>query len=344
MFPCSVVVRSNPFVTRRVVVRRPPCARARFQSTSSSSGSSYRSYDASHVASGVAGGLTAVLVGYAWYHTSGLKTVVQTSKDMKNYLQFTRDKVLTKANETAKNPSQALSNLRDIAKSYTVYIPGAGSYIDETFEELQYIYEKHADEMDSILKETSEELIRATQNHRPDAETAKNVASVVGKAISRMKQLGGKIGGTALDMHPAAKEMLGSNYEQFQNLAQKAGSEGKKALKEVKDQVQELVSKNKLDEGSIKNVLDAIQEKTSKLRNQAGETGVFEEIFKNVPDKDELFKKVPNVQALLNITKERSEEAKELAKETVSDILSVLEEKGKKAKEISERAKRGSEK
>ncbi|KAL5528657.1 hypothetical protein ACEPAF_7793 [Sanghuangporus sanghuang] len=342
MLPRSVAARSNAFVTRRVVVRRLP--QARFQSTASSSGSSSRSYDASHVAAGVAGGLTVTVAGYAWYHTSGLKTVVQTSKDMKSYLQSTRDKVLTKANETAKNPSQALSNLRDIAKSYTFYIPGAGSYIDDTFEELQYIYEKHADEMDSILKETSEELIRATQNGRPDAETARNIASIVGKAISKMKQLGDKVGGTALDMHPAAKEMLGSSYEQFQNLAQKAGSEGKKALKEVKDQVQELVSKNKLDEGSVKKVLDTIQEKTSSLRKQVGESGVVEEIFRNVPDKDELFKKAPNVQALLDITKERSEEAKDLAKETVSDVLSVLEEKGKKAKEISERVKRGSEK
>ncbi|KAL5523582.1 hypothetical protein ACEPAG_7755 [Sanghuangporus baumii] len=275
----SVVARSNAFATtRRVIVRRPTSAQVRHQSIVSSSSSSSGGFYASHAVAGVAGGLTVVLAGYAWYHTSGLKNVVQTTKDMKSYLQSTRDKVLTKANETAKNPSQAFSNLRSIAKSYTFYIPGAGSYIDDTFNKLEYLYETHVDEMDLILKETTDELIKATQNGRPDAETARNVSSIVGNAIRRMKELGGKVGSTALDRHPAIKEKLGNSYEQLQNVAQKAGFEGKKALKEARDQLQELVSRNKLDEGSIKKLRESIQEKTSKLRGQVSESEVVKDI------------------------------------------------------------------
>lgn len=47
---------------------------------------------------------------------------------------------------------------------------------------------------------------------------------------------------------------------------------------------------------------------------------------------------------MLNLANERSEEAKKLAKETYQDVLKVLEEKGKKAKEIAERAKADAEK
>ncbi|KAL5528656.1 hypothetical protein ACEPAF_7792 [Sanghuangporus sanghuang] len=275
----SVVARSNALATtRRVIVRWPTSAQVRRQSTASPSGSFSGGFDASHVAAGVAGGLTVVLAGYAWYHTSGLKNVVRTTKDMKSYLQSTRDKVLTKANETARNPSQALSNLRSIAKSYTFYIPGAGSYIDDTFNELEYLYETHAGEMDLILRETTDEVIRAAQNGRPDAETARNVSSIVGNAIRRMKELGGKVGSTALDRHPAIKEKLGNSYEQLQNVAQKAGFEGKKALKETREQLRELVTRNKPDEGSIKKVRESIQEKTSKLRGQVSESEVAQDI------------------------------------------------------------------
>ena len=54
--------------------------------------------------------------------------------------------------------------------------------------------------------------------------------------------------------------------------------------------------------------------------------------------------KTPHLSDLWNIASNRSDEAKKLAKETVSDVLGILEEKGKKAKEIAQRTKKDAEK
>lgn len=168
---------------------------------------------------------------------SGLKNVVQSAKDMKSYFKTTRDRVLISANEAAKNPSEALSRLRSTAKSYTFFIPGVTSYVDDVFDELDYLYETHSDEMDSILKETADKLAGAARSRRPDAETARKVSAIVGNAIYRVQVLGGKAGNQFLDRNPFIKENLGSSYEQLQSVAQRAGFEGSKALREAIDQV-----------------------------------------------------------------------------------------------------------
>lgn len=49
-----------------------------------------------------------------------------------------------------------------------------------------------------------------------------------------------------------------------------------------------------------------------------------------------MIKKAPHFQDALNLAQDRSEDAKKLAKETFSDVMAVLEEKGKKAKELEE--------
>ena len=58
----------------------------------------------------------------------------------------------------------------------------------------------------------------------------------------------------------------------------------------------------------------------------------------------QLKEKLPNLEAILKIANDRSQEAKQLAEETFNDVLKVLNEKGKKAKEITENAKEDAKK
>lgn len=177
------------------------------------------------------------LAGYGWYHTSGLKTAVQTSKDVKAYLQSTRDSVVAKAKETAQNPSQALAYLRSVAKSYAGVIPGAQGYVDKTFDELDALHDEHGSEMDKILSETTGELHRVASEGGADTKTATQVYEVLSSSIKKLQELGKKAGSDMLERNPAIKEKLGSGYEQLVSLAGRAGPEGKKALDEVSQQV-----------------------------------------------------------------------------------------------------------
>ena len=51
-------------------------------------------------------------------------------------------------------------------------------------------------------------------------------------------------------------------------------------------------------------------------------------------------KRMPDVKVFVKVSQERSEDAKKLAKETYEAVLQVLEEKGKKAKQLSEEVKK----
>jgi hypothetical protein len=55
-------------------------------------------------------------------------------------------------------------------------------------------------------------------------------------------------------------------------------------------------------------------------------------------------KKVPNMQALVELSKARSEDATKLAKETWDDVLKVLNAKAQKAQELAEGATKDAKK
>ncbi|KAH8119012.1 hypothetical protein DFH11DRAFT_1562416 [Phellopilus nigrolimitatus] len=341
MFSRAAAARANAHALRRAAARR---SGIRFQSSSTGSSASYGS---SHVAAGLAGGITVALAGYVWYHTSGLKTVVQTSKDVKSYVQTARDSVVAKASETAENPSQALSYLRGVAKQYAAFIPGAASYVDSTFDELDALHGEHGGEMDGILKETMDELSKAVSEGGANTKTAARVYEIIGRSVGKMQELGKKVGGDILEKSSAIKEKLGSGYGQLKSLAEKAGPEGKKVMDELSKQLKE-ISSNGLNEESLQKARQLLQDKTGQLGKLAESSGgaaldggsdKLQALLSSVPGGEELKEKAPHLKDIISLANDRSEEAKKLAKETFQDVLNVLEEKGRKAKELSEKNK-----
>lgn len=120
-------------------------ASRRHQSTSSQTGSS-RSNPA--LVGGVAGGAVAFVSGYAWYHFSGAKTLVQASKETQAYLKQAKKTIVQNTPE----PEEAFRWLRDTAKSYSIFIPGAREYVDTTFDDLEKIRNNHKEDFDRIVR------------------------------------------------------------------------------------------------------------------------------------------------------------------------------------------------
>lgn len=176
-------------------------------------------------------------IGYGYYHTSGLKTAVQTSKEVKKYLTDTKDTVITKAKTVTDNPSEALAYLRSVAKSYSAFIPGASGYVDKTFDSFDELHEEHGEELDKIVRETVEGVTEAAKKGQADMATTMNIYKVLSEGIGRLEKLGKEAGKNWLEKNPQVKEKFGSGYGKLQSLAGKAGPEGKKALEEVTSKV-----------------------------------------------------------------------------------------------------------
>ncbi len=58
--------------------------------------------------------------------------------------------------------------------------------------------------------------------------------------------------------------------------------------------------------------------------------------MRTMPGGEDALKRIPDVKVFLQVSRERSEDAQKLMKETYEAMLQVLEEKGKKAKKLSE--------
>lgn len=60
--------------------------------------------------------------------------------------------------EKTPSPNEALNYLRGISKTYVTVIPGAGQYVDKTFDQLDELSRTHGSEVNEILSKATNEL------------------------------------------------------------------------------------------------------------------------------------------------------------------------------------------
>ncbi|TFK54318.1 hypothetical protein OE88DRAFT_1624751 [Heliocybe sulcata] len=304
------------------------------------------------VGAGVAGGAVVFLGGYAYYHFSGLKTVVDTSKSAKAYLQQAHESV----KEKAKNPNEALAYLRQIAKSYVGLIPGLSSYVDSTFDAFDKLAEKHGDEVNAIAKKGYDEIqgIIKENGGKADFQTATKIMNVLQKRAAELQDLAKRAGGDAVEplfeKYPQLKEKLGGGYEQFRELVEKQGPEAKKIFDDTKKQVMEIFSKG-VSQDALNQAQDLVQSKSSEIR-QLAEKSAKQAWDNGLNQAAPYLDKLPEIRQTLeeNATKFIAAGAAALptgggditgsAKEVFDRIREVAEAKGGKQKEKVEELKK----
>ena len=97
---------------------------------------------------GIAGGALVFAAGYGYYHFSGAKTIVNAASNTKAQIQKLTQNIQNQAPE----PNEALKWLRSTASSYAAFIPGAKSYVDTAFDDLDKVHAKHSDEVEEIVQ------------------------------------------------------------------------------------------------------------------------------------------------------------------------------------------------
>ena len=213
------------------------------------------------VIGGVAGGLLVFLAGYGWYHMSGAKSFVNAAHSTKSYF----DKAFQKTKEAAPEPNQALQWLRDTTLSYAALIPGAKSYVNTAFDDLDKIHDKHGSEVDSIVKDAYNELKDASK----DGASMQTVASaweVLQKAMQRIGALAGDAADDILQNHPELKEKVGGSLTDLKNMGKQYGPEAQKKVDETWSQVQDII-KGGVGVGAVDKIRKLVQERSEDLKS-----------------------------------------------------------------------------
>jgi hypothetical protein len=199
---------------------------------------------------GLAGGGAALLIGFGFYHFSGARSVVNTYQSAKS----TADNAFKQTTKYAPEPGQAVQWLKETVTSYTRFIPGASTYVDKAFEDLEKIRQNHEGEVDEIVQETYYELKNVTKSGFTDA----------------LEDI--------LDNHPQLKEKVGGQYHQLKQMGEQYGPEAKKQVDETWDQVQDIL-KSGFSVSTFTKIQQLVQEKTEQVKkygDQAWQKGIEE--------------------------------------------------------------------
>ena len=259
------MLRSRPAARSIARQLRAPKSRQhiRFESTQPSPAAAA---GGSTLGGAAAGAVAAVGVCYGFYHFSGAKTVVQSTQKVQSYVNATKQKF----SENAPEPNEALDWLRDTAKSYAAFIPGAKGYVDTMFDDLDKIRSKHGDEFDKTVKDAYNELKDVGKKGDMSAETAFTAWNVLQKYLNRLFELSGDAMDDILDNHPQIKEKVGGSFDQLKQMGEQYGPQAKEEVNKTWQQISDVI-KGGVSAESITKIQQVIKEKREKLQGFANE-------------------------------------------------------------------------
>ncbi|RAL66869.1 hypothetical protein DID88_007651 [Monilinia fructigena] len=244
--------------TLRVPVRQQ-VRQTRFISTTQAEGA--KAGGASGFAAGVAGGAVVLVGCYTYYHFSGAKSVVNAYSSTKNQFQ----KATSALSEKAPQRNHAIKWLRDVTSPYAAFIPGAQSFLDAVFEDMERVQEKHRKEVDDIVGKAYEELKSIGWEGGLDVQTAVQSYNILKRALEDIAALGKDNLGEVLDNHPQIKEKVGGNLDKLKSMVENYGPDAKKELDDTYKKISEILAGG-LGVGSVEKVRKSIQEKSDKVQ------------------------------------------------------------------------------
>ena len=159
--------------------------------------------------------------------------------------------------------------LRSTATSYAAFIPGAKSYVDSAFNDLDKVQANHGKEVEVIVNNAYKELKSATKSGM-SVETASKAWEILEKTIKQLGELAAGSASEILDNHPELKEKVGGNIDHLKSMADNYGPEAKKQLDDTYKQVADVI-KGGVSMESINKVRQLIQEKTEQMKKMGDE-------------------------------------------------------------------------
>ncbi|KAJ5663600.1 hypothetical protein N7507_004331 [Penicillium longicatenatum] len=305
----------------------------RFQSTASNTASTGGN---PALVGGLAGGAVAFVTGYTWYYFSGAKTLVDTSKQTQAYIDQAKQKVAQKTPE----PNEAFRWLRDTVKSYAVFIPGARSYVDTAFDDLDKIRKDHGQEFDEVVKNAYNELNSLLTKEGLNTDSAAKALGVLQKHARQLFDLAGDAAENVLDNHPEIKEKVGGGFEDLKEMGDAYGPKAKEEVNRTWQQISSIVQRG-ASVDSAEEIKNLIQEKKTKLEKLGDEAWQ-----KGLEESQQYLEKSPKLKKLVEenadtLKKGSSKDLWGLVKESASS--GKVEDVEKYIKEQVTRAKRSSD-
>lgn len=210
-----------------------------------------------------------------------------------------------------------------------------------TYDQVKKLASQSGPQVQQITKETVAKLSDTFKSGFDDKSVEK-AKQILQESVERLQKATGEVGDEAkrawqksteqaqpyLDKLPEIKELLESKASVLMS--------GEGAM-QIWKRVKEIGEQKGIDKDKVKDLKNFINEKANDAGQRSGD--VWDKIMdfsQNMPGAEKF---QPQMEGIVAVVREDSQEAKELAKETFADIMHVLEEKAEKAKGLKEKAK-----
>lgn len=210
---------------------------------------------------GLAGGGVVLLAIYAYYRSSGLATIVDTTKQTKAYLAETTEKV----KKSAPAPDQALDWLHETANEYAKFVPGGKGYVNTVFKDIDTVREQHGEEVNEIVNDAYKKIQKLANQKGVSWDGATQSWNVFEDAFAKLGKLAADAGSDVLDNHPELKQKVGGGLDQLKQLGEQYGPEAKKQVDDVNRQIKEILAGG-FSIASANKIRQLVQDKTAEVK------------------------------------------------------------------------------
>jgi predicted S18 family serine protease len=242
----------------------------RWQSTNTAVG---QQSQGSSFAAGAAGGLAVLLGGFAWYHFSGTRQVVNTARDGLNKAKELKDKVKETAGDSADSAANTVNYLRSATATL---IPGSAPFLGKVFDQIEQISKEHGDDVKKIFEDTYKDFEKLTKEGGLDSQTASKAVDILQKRVKELQELAGDVGGDAYNKlvteNPKLKDQISEQYNKLKELTDKAKEkkpEVQKLLTDTSSELAKIFKDNGVSEKTVKQAQELLKKKAEEAKKIA---------------------------------------------------------------------------
>ncbi|CAF0934188.1 unnamed protein product [Adineta ricciae] len=221
-------------------------------------------------AAGAAGGLAVLLGGFAWYHFSGTRQVVNTARDALNKAQELKSKVKETAGDSADSAANTVNYLRSASATL---IPGSAPFLGKVFDQIEQISKEHGDDVKKIFDETYKDFEKLAKEGSLDSQTAGKAVDILQKRVKELQELAGDVGGDAykklVSDNPKLKDQISEQYDTLKQAIEKAKGkkpEAQKLLTETVSELGKIFKENGVSEKTVKQAQEVLKKKAEEAK------------------------------------------------------------------------------
>jgi hypothetical protein len=236
----------------------------------------------SSFAAGAAGGLAVLLGGFAWYHFSGTRQVVNTARDGLNKAQELTKKVKETAGDSVEGAANTVNYLRSATATL---IPGSAPFLGKVFDQIEQISKEHGDDVKKLFDETYKDFEKLSKEGALDSQTASKAVDILQKRVKELQELAGNVGGDAYNKliteNPKLKDQISEQYDKLKEAAEKVKEkkpEAEKLLKETSSELVKIFKDTGVSQESVKKAQDLLKKKAEEAKK------LGEEVTKDAKD------------------------------------------------------------